>query len=290
MRTHRLFEALCLLAVFVLPAFAQDAAHDSATAHVKLDADAGGCADSTVLPKLPFCRIDNCEKKESDHRDIPIKDDGNGEPVTNPVDGESRAIMYECREGSTPANLVQQAVEALRVAGFEVPYQFVDKEGSVTARKGDLWVLFDAASRFYTLTELKAVSDLESATDAVAMADAIEHYGHVPAYGIQFQPGKADLAPEAEVAIGEVAAMLADHPEWRVRIVGHTDNTGNKDANMTLSMRRAGTVVTLLIAKGVKKTRLEVAGAGDGEPVADNNTETGRAKNRRIEIVKLQTP
>ena len=63
MRTHRLFEALCLLAVFVLPAFAQDAAHDSATAHVKLDADAGGCADSTVLPKLPFCRIDNCEKK-----------------------------------------------------------------------------------------------------------------------------------------------------------------------------------------------------------------------------------
>jgi len=90
MRTvHRLCEALCLLAVFILSASAQDTAHDSATAHVKLDADAGGCADSTILPKLPFCRIDNCEKKESDHRDIAIKDDGNGEPVTNPVDGRA---------------------------------------------------------------------------------------------------------------------------------------------------------------------------------------------------------
>jgi OOP family OmpA-OmpF porin len=287
MRSVSLFpQSVFLLLIAILPAAAQDQAAPDGP-KVKLDADAGGCVDSSILPKLPFCRIDNCEKKESDHRDIPIKENDKGEPVTAPIDGESRAVMYECHEGSTPSDLVQQAAEALKVAGFEVPYQFVDKEGSLTARKGDQWVLLEAAARFYTLTELKAVSDLESATDAVAMADAIEHYGHVPAYGIQFMPGRADLSPESEVAIGEVAAMLNEHPDWRVRIVGHTDNTGAKDANVALSMRRAATVVTLLIGKGIKKTRLEVAGAGDGEPVADNDTETGRAKNRRIEVVKL---
>ncbi len=290
MRSFRhLFQGFILLLATLLPLAAQDqAAADSPT--IKLDADAKGCVDSNVMQKLPFCRIDNCEKKESDHRDIPVKDDGKGEAVTAAVDGESHAIMYECREGTTPADLVSQAVEALRVGGFEVPYQFVDKEATVTAHKGDLWVLFDSASRFYTLTEFKAVSDLESATDAVAMADAVEHYGHVPAYGIQFLPGRADVTPESEVAIGEVVAMLSEHPDWRVRLVGHTDNTGTKEGNLALSMKRASAVVTFLIARGIKKTRLEVASAGDGEPVADNDTEAGRAKNRRIEVVKLQTP
>ncbi len=252
-----------------------------------LEPDARGCSDSKVLPKLEMCRIDNCEKKESDHREIPVKEDEHGDAVVSPLDGDSTSVMYECREGTTPADIVRQAAASLRAAGFEVPYQFSDKEASLTAHKGDTWVMVDSASRFYTLTELKVVNELETATDAVAMAEAIEHYGHVPAYGITFFPGRADISPESVLALREVAAMLEDHPDWRIRVAGHTDNTGTKEANNALSMRRATAVVTWLVGRGIKKTRLEAVGAGDADPVAPNDTEEGRAKNRRIELVKI---
>jgi OOP family OmpA-OmpF porin len=252
-----------------------------------LDPDAAGCKDSKTLPKLELCRIDNCDKKESDHREIPIREDERGEAVVSPVDGDSRSVMYECREGTAPADIVRQAATALRATGFEVPYQFADKEAGLTAHKGDTWILVDAASRYYTLVELKVVNELESATDAVAMAEAIDHYGHVPAYGISFLSGRADISPESVLALREIAAMLEEHADWRIRVTGHTDNIGTKEANNALSLRRAGAVVTWLVGRGVKRTRLEPAGAGDSEPVASNDTEEGRAKNRRIELVKL---
>lgn len=267
--------ALVLLAI--LPAFAQTLAPDAA-----------GCTDSKILPKLPFCRVDACEKKDGDHRDLPVYDNGQAEPTTAPVDGDSHSTMYECREGTTPASIVNQAAAALKSAGFEVPYQFADSEADLTARKGDTWISVEAASRYYTLVEIKAAADLDTAADAVAMADAMNHYGHVSAYGIRFLAGKADLTPESVVALHEVAAMLLDNGDWRIRVVGHTDASGDKQANLALSMHRATTVVNWLVLHGVKKPRLEVAGAGDAEPVAPDDSDANRAKNRRIELVKLQ--
>ncbi|SRR5579883_2215533 len=257
------------------------------SAQTKLDPDAQGCADSKVLPKLELCRIDNCEKKDSDHREVPIREDEHGDVVTSSLDGDSRSVMYECVDGTMPSDIVRQAATSLRATGFEVPYQFSDKEASLTARKGDTWVVVDAASHFYTLTEMKAASDLETATDAVALADAIEHYGHVPAYGITFLSGRADISPESVLALREVSAMMDDHPDWRIRITGYTDNLGSKEANNTLSLKRATAVLNWLVNRGVKRTRLDAVGMGDANPVAPNDTEEGRAKNRRIELVKI---
>ena len=256
-------------------------------AQVKLEPDAPNCADSKILPKLELCRVDNCENKDADHREVPVRDDEHGEAVTTSLDGDSRSVMYECVDGTLPSDVVRQAATALRATGFEVPYQFSDKEASLTARKGDMWITVDAASRFYTLTEIKAASDLETATDAVALADAIDRYGHVPAYGITFLSGRADISPESVLALREVAAMMEDHPEWRIRVTGHTDNQGSKEANTTLSLRRATAVVNWLVGRGVKRPRLEAIGAGDANPVASNDSEEGRAKNRRIELVKI---
>ena len=247
---------------------------------------------SRVVSKLQFCRIDNCEKKDSDHRDIPVqrmKKAKRSFPRWWMATAQ-RSLMYECSSSVSPSDIVRQSAAALRSAGFEVPYQFVDKEGTLTPHKGDTWISVEAASRFYTLIEIRAASELESATDAVAMAEAVERYGHVPAYGVQFLSGRADLTPESAVALREIAAMMEDNSDWRVRVVGHTDNLGAKDANMTLSMRRATTVVNWLALHGVKRARLEVAGAGDSEPVAPNDSDANRARNRRIEIVKLPTP
>lgn len=254
----------------------------------KLAPDQAGCVDSKAFPKLLECRIDNCEKKDSDHRDVSVGEDEKGDAISATIDGNSRSVMYECREGTTPASIVGQAAAALKAAGFEVPYKFVDAEASLTARKDDFWVTVDAASRFYTLTETASVApDFESATDAESMADMLERYGHMPVAGITFLPGRPDLEPMSVLILSEVLAMLKGHPSWRLRVEGHTDNVGSKTANMALSLRCASSVVTWLTINGIKRTRLDPQGIGDAHPVADNTTEAGRIRNRRIELVKI---
>jgi hypothetical protein len=182
----------------------------------KLAPDQAGCVDSKFFPKLLECRIDNCEKKDSDHRDVSVGEDDKGEAINTSIEGNSRSLMYECREGTTPASIVEQAAAALKTAGFEIPYRFTDAEAALTARKNDLWVTVEAASRYYTLTEINSVApDFNSVIDADSIADMLERYGHVPLYGIQFLPGRPDLSPESVIILEEVITMLNDHPTWR---------------------------------------------------------------------------
>jgi outer membrane protein OmpA-like peptidoglycan-associated protein len=257
-------------------------------AQAKLEPDAPGCIDSRTLPKLSMCRIDNCETKNLDQRDASVREDEKGQVITAALDGSSRSIMYECREGTTPGEIVQQATAALKASAFPVLYQFVGQEGAVTARKGDLWLLIEAAARYYTLVELKAIPpDFESLTDASEFADAIERYGHVSIYGIHFAAGRADFAADSEAALKEISAMMEAHPDWRFRIESHTPNTGTKMGNMTLTAKRASALLNALTGRGIKRLRLESTGLGDTHPVADNLTPQNRAKNERIELVKI---
>jgi outer membrane protein OmpA-like peptidoglycan-associated protein len=259
-----------------------------AAAQTKLEPDAAGCVDSKTFPKLISCRIDDCEKKEADHRDIPVREDASGQPVTTAVDGESRSITYECSVNVTPASIVQRASTALHAGGFQIVYQFADKEGTLTAVKGELWVLIEAASKFYTLVEMKAAPpEVEVANSAAGLAEALERDGHIPVTGIQFLPGRAELMPNSDAVLEEIAKMLEDHPEWRILIESHTDNTGSKAGNLALSTKRASGVANWLARRGVNRRRVEFVGKGDTEPVAENATEAGRAKNARIELVRL---
>jgi outer membrane protein OmpA-like peptidoglycan-associated protein len=254
----------------------------------KLAPDQPGCVDSKFFPKVLACRIDNCEKKESDRRDISVGEDEKGDAISASMEGASRSVMYECWAGTTPASIVEKAETALKAAGFDVPYRFSDAEGSLTARKDDLWITVEAASRFYTLTEMNAVGpDFDSAVDADSIAEMLERYGHVPITGVQFVQGKADLVPGSVTMLDEVATLLKDHPTWHLRIEGHTDNVGSKTSNLNISFFRASSVVNWLAANGIKRARLDAKGLGDTRPIADNTTEVGRNKNRRIELVKI---
>lgn len=85
----------------------------------------------------------------------------------------------------------------------------------------------------------------------------------------------------------EIAGLLKQNPQWKIYIVGHTDNVGTYDYNMDLSQRRAKAVVTALTAQyGVQAARLRAAGVGPVAPVASNESEEGRAENRRVELAK----
>jgi outer membrane protein OmpA-like peptidoglycan-associated protein len=102
--------------------------------------------------------------------------------------------------------------------------------------------------------------------------------------GVTFDFDRAALQPAALPVLDEAATQLADAPAARVAVVGHTDAIGTDDYNQRLSERRARAVADYLVARGIDVARLDVAGRGENEPVADNSNPDGRAQNRRVEL------
>jgi outer membrane protein OmpA-like peptidoglycan-associated protein len=103
--------------------------------------------------------------------------------------------------------------------------------------------------------------------------------------GILFDVDKTDLKPVAKTNLQNLAASLVKNPETNILIIGHTDSTGTVAHNMDLSVRRAESVKSQIVAGGVDGARLSTQGKGPTEPVGDNRTADGRALNRRVEVV-----
>jgi outer membrane protein OmpA-like peptidoglycan-associated protein len=102
---------------------------------------------------------------------------------------------------------------------------------------------------------------------------------------IAFAPGRAALRPEARANLDKVVAFVNREPKKSVRIEGHTDSRGNANANQLLSQRRAEAVRDALVAAGVEAARITAVGLGEEQPVASNDSEEGRAKNRRVDVI-----
>lgn len=101
---------------------------------------------------------------------------------------------------------------------------------------------------------------------------------------LSFDTGRADIKPNMRPILDQFANGLAGQPNTEVRIIGHTDSTGSDELNNRLSLERAQSTKNYLVARGVHANQVVVAGRGEHEPVADNGTEAGRARNRRVEI------
>jgi outer membrane protein OmpA-like peptidoglycan-associated protein len=101
---------------------------------------------------------------------------------------------------------------------------------------------------------------------------------------VSFDINSANIKPELRSVLDPFAASLRDDPNTRLSIIGHTDNTGSDAINNPLSVERAQSVRDYLSARGVPASRIDTAGRGEREPIADNNSEAGRARNRRVEM------
>lgn len=120
------------------------------------------------------------------------------------------------------------------------------------------------------------------------MSKALAQTGKVDLYGILFDVDKTVVKAESKSTLDEVAKLLKGDAPLKLEVAGHTDNTGSADHNMQLSQGRANAVVQALVKNyGVTASRLRPKGYGDTKPVAPNDTEDGRAKNRRVELRKL---
>ncbi|QDP24114.2 OmpA family protein [Bradyrhizobium cosmicum] len=135
-----------------------------------------------------------------------------------------------------------------------------------------------------TVAELGAIAN--KMVDAAAMAKGLGETGHIALYGIYFDTDKAVLKPESRPTLEQIAKLLASQPQLNVFIVGHTDSQGAYEYNLDLSKRRAEAVAAELVKSfRIAQTRLRTAGVGLLAPVGSNATDSGRALNRRVELV-----
>ena len=172
-------------------------------------------------------------------------------------------------------------------------YRKYDKMGVYMVRTPtrEIWVEvyqpWDHVDENYWLTivEKKALEMKAKVLPAEALKAALDATGHVALY-INFDTDKTAMKAESAPIVGEVVKLLTANPTLKLTVEGHTDNAGTPPHNQVLSEGRANAVVGALMAQGIGFDRLAAKGFGQTKPVADNGTEDGRAKNRRVELVK----
>lgn len=222
-----------------------------------------------------------------------------GNPSRQRVEGDTTNIVYfhnDAAKQPSALQLIRNYQNAIKSIGGEVVYERLPRDndgGETTLRVATggkkVWVLvepgiFSAPTQSYRIAVVE-VAAMQQVVSANKMLDEINKYGFIALY-VNFDTGKTELKPDAQATVREIVAMLKASPALKIAIEGHTDNVGAAAANKALSEGRARSVTNAVVAGGIPANRLGAAGFGAERPLADNRSEEGRAKNRRVELVK----
>jgi outer membrane protein OmpA-like peptidoglycan-associated protein len=252
--------------------------------------DMKGCQDHPLFPtRMPNYRIENCKVEDFGVYEFLAP---NGKRI--PVEGKFTFITYAFtgpRADEPSALAVLRNYEnAIKQAGgtllYSVPNYWtngkIDKDGR------EIWVeAYRGNGKIWLRIVEKKEMEQHIEADAAFFENSLRTQGHAAVYGILFDTGKSTIKPESAQAIGEVAKLLNADAALKIHVVGHTDNVGDINANLKLSQERAEAVLqSLMRDHGIAAARLHSYGCGQFAPVASNDTEEGRAKNRRVELVK----
>lgn len=278
-RTLRLV-ALAFLAVLIVPGvFAQS--------------DKPGTADFPGIARMPSFFITGVKDSPFDAFTFPVL--VNGRNVPQKIEGHYEQIRYDLTKGVTPPSplqILRNYENAARAAGGKVMSPADSGDMTFKLAKGgkEIWCLVHIASTgsgtYYLNIVEKQLMQQDVVIDAKAMGDGLAANGHIAIEGIHFDFGKSEVKPESKPAIDEMVSLLKQNPALKLWVVGHTDAVGSPEANVTLSNARASAVVKELVKAGIDARRLSSFGAGPYAAVATNDTEEGRAQNRRVELVK----
>jgi OmpA-OmpF porin, OOP family len=224
----------------------------------------------------------------------------NGKNCTT-VEGKKFKRLYTLKEDaqkSSSIQIIRNYTNALRNMGGTVIYEGAPQDaecaefnglnmivGKVVKDGNEMWIeVATLGGDDYHLTcVLKEL--MKQDVTASVMFDALNRDGHFALY-INFDTGRSTLKPESKTIIEQIVTMLKENPDLKLSVEGHTDNVGTPASNKTLSEERAKSVVAAIVGQGIGFERLGTSGYGQDKPIADNNTEEGRAKNRRVELVK----
>jgi outer membrane protein OmpA-like peptidoglycan-associated protein len=261
-----------------------------ASAGAYAEPDKKGCTDPALFPvRMPGYTIADCKSNEFDAYDFRLANPR----AKNRQEGRFSFITYTLERGQTEQSAVailrnyENALTSIggKVAASAPGWWF---NGSVVRDGREVWAEVERGNgRIWVHLIEKAPMTQHVVADAAALGNDLRATGHVAVYGIYFDTGQAVVKPESTPALEEVAKMLKAEPALKLWVVGHTDWVGQVEDNLRLAQARAQAVVAALTSThGVAAARLKGYGVGPLAPVAGNDDEAGRAKNRRVELVK----
>jgi len=205
------------------------------------------------------------------------------------AEGESARIAQQLREVLTQ----RQALASETADLAKLTERLTSEKTSIASERDQI-----AAERDQIAAEREAIRKerdelaglLKGALSSVAETSETARGVVVSLSGILFDVGKATLMPASQISVAKLAGILTVFPQMNLSIEGYTDATGSRDLNMKLSTDRARTVYEFLLGQGIAAARMRYQGFGPENPVAPNDTEANRARNRRVEVVLTQTP
>jgi len=224
----------------------------------------------------------------------------NGKNCTT-VEGKKFKRTYYLKEDAQKSSVIQimrNYSNAVKSMGGTVIYEGMPQNAECADNNGlnmvvgkavrdgnEMWVEVETlgGDDYYLTIIIKEL--MKQDVTASSMFEALNRDGHIALY-INFDTGKSVIRDESKPIIEQIVQMMKSNPDLKVGVEGHTDNVGTPASNKTLSEARAKSVVSAIVGQGVSADRLSPAGYGQDKPIADNNTEEGRAKNRRVELVK----
>ena len=233
---------------------------------------------------------------ESLHLVLPADDHGSSIPWVVAIGGSVLLlVLFLQAVKNIPASLEQQANVELNSSQMAASYPDV----KVTATGRDLYLsgrvhVDQSTELLHTqLAQIEGVNrvyqpalavfdpSLQQQAQAQSFQDAL---ALINISTVGFQPGSVRFTTQSELALTQLLQLLKQYPDSRIRIEGHTDNTGADTVNVRVSRERASAVASYFMSRGVAASQLAVTGYGSTRPIADNSTEAGRSSNRRIEI------
>ena len=284
--------AVAVVAAAALPAAAQSKVKENAK-----------CAPNPVFEKFPNSVYHSCERSRfSKLKLYQAKDPAKPTGPYDEFEKEGEYWYYfdyitPDASGAYPSRLelFRNFENALKAAGGTLLYADGDRSFNYTIKRpsGEYWGLVGCGAgssakcdRIQHKIVRVAAMEQSIVVSADQIAKSIDAEGKVVFYGIYFDTDKATLKPESKPTLDEMAKYLKANAAKKVYIVGHTDMQGGVERNQKLSQERAASVVAAMTGKhGIAKDRLAADGVGPLAPVAANDTEAGRAKNRRVEMV-----
>lgn len=252
---------------------------------------APAATDHRLLGHMPGYVADKPERRNFDEETITIED-GEGGTRDIQAQGARFFVRYDAADRDKPrsdADIHANYRIAVKRMGGEILHGDNQYTYARFVHEGQLfWLKVHSQETDYYLTVIdeKPFQASITAPQADELRTALERDGRVALY-VNFDFAQATLRADAKPVVDQVAAVLQADPALRVAIEGHTDDIGGADANRKLSQQRAQSVVEALIGKGVAAERLKSAGFGADKPLVDNTNSEARAKNRRVELVRL---
>ncbi|MGE4317642.1 MAG: OmpA family protein [Deferribacterales bacterium] len=217
-----------------------------------------------------------------------------GKSKKQTVEGRYYKMVYSLDKQATPMGklyIIRNYTNAIQNAGGTIVYVPSSNElvtGKILKNGKEIWVGVHSSNvkgTQYSVTIVEKAG-MNQEIEANGLLDSINKTGRVTLY-LNFETGSFFIQQDSYQTLYDIAEMMRQSPGLRVAIEGHTDNTGSPDGNQRLSEVRAKMIKYSLEIMGIDPSRMKSAGYGRTRPVADNGTEEGRAKNRRVELVKI---